>query len=296
MYWLKYWLTKLILRILNRGKVYSSASALMRSVRESRINQNFGPGGEISPCVAYCEYFERFLVHRVGRAGHVNREKVVLYLHGGAFFRPPTKYHWRLVGSIAQASGSEVLVPLYPLAPEASCRDTVNYVVAFYHSLVSQGRRVIIMGDSAGGGLALSVSVEVRKRQYEPPIRLVLISPWVDLSLSNPAIPFTKELDPMLAPEGLQFAGQVYAGSMSVESPMASPALADVDGLSPVTMFIAGRDILSHDAVALAHKMMRSGVDVKVHYAPDMFHAWPLLNTRPGREARSVISSLILDA
>ena len=108
----------------------------------------------------------------------------VLYLHGGAYIRPITSFHWRFLRSIVEQTGCTVTVPLYPLAPEANCVQTVEAVTDVYirERARAGAEHVTVMGDSAGGGLALALCYALRQKAFRLPCSLVLICPWLDVT------------------------------------------------------------------------------------------------------------------
>ncbi len=219
---------------------------------------------------------------------------MVLYLHGGAYCRPIAKQHWSFLQWLVDEEGCTVIVPLYPLAPESSCLDTVRAVQDVHAWLLERhGRADAFIGDSAGGGLCLALCQELRAAGEALPGRIALITPWVDVMLTHPDIEATDRRDPMLAASGAREAGRLYAGALGTEHPLVSPLRADLRGLPPMLLLAGTDDILHHDAVAMADKARASGCSVELNLAAGMIHVWPLLPLPEAIEARCLISQFL---
>src|SRR6478735_6846741 len=170
--------------------------------------------------------------------------RTVLYLHGGGFMAPISAWQVRYAARLAAQIGARVVMPDYPLAPEHSWRDSHDALVALATRLAAEGD-LVIAGDSSGGGLALAIAESLRDRGGPQPRRLLLISPWVDLSTSTPETAELDAIDPWL------FIGKVhaYAGWWAgtpddLGRPEVSPGLGDLTGLPPALMFCGTRDLL----------------------------------------------------
>ena len=224
-------------------------------------------------------------------------EGSILYLHGGAYVRPITRFHWNLIEELVHLTGCTITVPLYPLAPEHTCQQTMGFVSAIYEQLLAQSPEaapaMTLMGDSAGGGLALALTTALRDQGTPLPSQLILITPWVDVNSAHPMLAQTARRDPMLAIDGAREAGRLYAGSLPTEHPWVSPIHACLHGLPPTTIWVGTRDLSHHDAVDLAHKARSQGSAVDLKLGPDMLHVWPLLPIPEGRRARAEMADLI---
>ncbi|KQO72584.1 hypothetical protein ASF22_12685 [Methylobacterium sp. Leaf87] len=208
----------------------------------------------------------------------------VIYFHGGAYAAPITRIHWWFVARLAERLGVRVVVPLYPLAPAHTCAETIPFALALYRNLVagdSMGR-VIVMGDSAGGGLALALAQQAVAAGLPAPGGLVLISPWLDVTLSDPEQAAIEPRDVMLMRPGARAAGLWYAGALPVTDPRVSPLFGSFAGVPPILMFCGGHDILVTDARRLA---ARTGCEVIYHEEPGLMHVYPILSVLP--EARA---------
>lgn len=223
----------------------------------------------------------------------------VVYLHGGGYVHPLSKDYWRLVRTLTRVP-AEVVVPAYPLAPDATVDDVLPRLVDLAAAAASRapdstGRPLptVLMGDSAGGALVLSVARLLTDRGARP-AGVVALSPWLDAALRDDAVRDLEASDPMLAESGLRAAGRWWAGPRrSPEDPLVSPVDLDLDGLPPVDLFIGQHDILRPAVDHVADRASHSDVDLHVHEAAAMFHVWMTRAVPEGRRTRRELVELV---
>jgi len=215
-------------------------------------------------------------------------------LHGGAYIYEITARHWKFIANLAATTAAHVTVPIYPLAPTATAAAIVPTVTALAAQIVAaaDAQPVTVAGDSSGGGMALAVLVQLRDRGVPAP-RGLLISPWLDVSMTDPVVAATEPFDPMLAPVGLAAAGDAYRGELGATDPRVSPLFADLHGLGRITLFCGTRDILIADARRFAARASEAGLTLDYYEAPGMIHVYPLLPIPEGREARALIAGAL---
>lgn len=219
--------------------------------------------------------------------------RTVFYVHGGSYLFRAASVQWRFIARVAVEAGVRVVAPDYPLAPGTTAAETVDRVASVLGDL-PESEPVVVLGDSAGGGLALAITQELRDWGAKLPERVVLIAPWLDLSTSDPAQPAMQDGDIMLTVEGLQAAGRLYAGELPVTDPRVSPLYGDLHDLPPVSVFVGTSDLLVHDARALARRAAEIGSAVDVVEAEGMQHVYPMLPLLPeAKAARRQIVELI---
>jgi acetyl esterase/lipase len=204
-------------------------------------------------------------------------QDVLLYLHGGGYCLGSINTHRGLVSHIAKAAKIRALSIDYRLAPENPFPAAVEDTISAYKWLLSQGiaaTSIIIAGDSAGGGLTVSTMVSLRENEISLPAAAVLISPWVDLALSGGSIISKADIDPMVSKEGLIDMAEAYIGDSDLKAPLASPLYADLSGLPPILIQAGTAEILLDDAIRMADRAGKDGVDVTLNTAEDMCHVW----------------------
>jgi acetyl esterase/lipase len=217
----------------------------------------------------------------------------VVYLHGGGYVHPLTKDYWRLVRALGDAP-AEVVLPAYPLAPDATVDDVLPRLVQL-HGQVSHRDDLptVLMGDSAGGALALAMAARIRDLGGRAPVRVVGLSPWLDATLSEDAVEGLESSDPMLAESGLRAAGRWYAGRHRPSEPMVSPVHESLSGLPPIDVFIGAHDILRPAVDDLAARAREEGADLHVWEVPAMFHVWMTRAIPEARRTRRQLAELV---
>ena len=206
-----------------------------------------------------------------------------VYLHGGAYIAGIAPQHWALIGRLADA-GVRVEVPLYGLAPQHTYRDAYPFVSAVHRELAREAPPggLVLVGDSAGGGLALGLAQELLAAGERGPDRLVLLSPWLDLTLGHPQLPEYERRDPWLARPGLVEAGRAWAGGDDPTAARLSPGNGPMAGLPPTSVLVGTREIGYPDAVDFAKAASAGGVQVELTVAEGAVHVYPLVPTPEG--------------
>lgn len=218
------------------------------------------------------------------RAGSPRRS--VVYLHGGGFVGAIDPYHVRYAARLATALDARVVVPDYPLTPEHTWRDSHEDVVRLVQRAAETSERVVVAGDSAGGGIALAAALTVRDRGGPQPSHLLLHAPWVDLTTSTPETDEVTLHDPWLFIGKLRAYAEWWAGSPEdLARPEVSPVLADLTGLPRALMFCGTRDTLNPGCRLLARRAVEAGWDLTYVEQPGLLHVYPLLPVIP--EARA---------
>lgn len=222
-------------------------------------------------------------------------DRTVLHLHGGGYVIGSSRSHTPIASLIAATLPASVMVLDYRLAPEHPVPAAIDDAVAAYRALLDAGHdpgRIIVTGDSAGGGLAIATLVRIRDDGLPMPASAAVISPWADLTGDYPSMRENADEDIILSPELLAFWAGLYAGSLSLDDPRLSPARADLRGLPPLHIQVGTREVLLDDARQLADKASADGVDVTVAIIDDMIHIWPTLGAGVVPEAQEAIDRI----
>ena len=205
----------------------------------------------------------------------VDRSRVLLLLHGGGYNAGSPRTHRKMAAYLSRAAFARVLTPDYRLAPEHPFPAAVKDALRAYGFLLEQGfaeEQIIVGGNSAGGGLALSLLLALREAGATMPRAAVLLSPWTDLSVSSPSYEKKRKLDPIIDREGLAAAGRAYAGTRDPRDPMASPLFAELHGLPPLLIHVGGDETMLDDSRIFAEKARAAGVDVTYRLFDGMWH------------------------
>lgn len=213
----------------------------------------------------------------VARSPGAARHAALLYIHGGAFIAGSAHGYRSLAGELGRAARATTYAIDYRLAPERPFPAAIEDAVAAYQALLESGlspKRIVIAGDSAGGGLTISMLLKLRDGGAPLPAAAVIISPWADLACDTESYSTKRAEDPSLTPEGLRASAAHYLGKADARDPLASPARAHLAGLPPLLIQVGSSEILFDDAVRLAGAAGAAGVAVRLDVWPRMVHVW----------------------
>jgi len=216
-----------------------------------------------------------------------NPKKHIVYFHGGAYTSQARSPHWYVIGKLLKNIECTVTFVNYPLTPEVTCDITVSTVLDIYKYLFKNSKEeIILMGDSAGGGLSLAVAQNIRDQKISPkPSKLVLLSPWLDVSMDYEISENTQKMDKMLSVEGLKIVGKKYAGKKGPKDPLCSPIFGSVAGLGEISVFTGTYDIIYSDSVRLKEKLEKQKTSFEYHEYKKMQHTWMVLPMPEGSDA-----------
>ena len=207
-----------------------------------------------------------------------NASPVVLYLHGGGFIACSPETHRILVASIVSRIEGTAYVPQYRLAPEHPYPAALHDAQGAYRHLVETcgiaPTRLVIAGDSAGGGLALALALSLRQVGLPLPAALVTFSPWTDLAATGDSLNENSERCAMFAGETIRRAAQFYVGSSDPTSPLLSPLYGNFAGLPPLLVHASQDEVLRDDAIRVAHRAEAAGVTVTMRLWSRVPHVW----------------------
>ena len=277
-----------------RKKAFSSPEAMHRWIQHARRKQSHQPPPAIIQRFdVKTRSVDGFPVYEIApRDGGTRR---ILYLHGGAYVFEITSYHWALIAEMAERLGFGVTVPIYPIAPEHDFHDMFGMVGAVYRGMLEETAaiEIVFMGDSAGGNMAVVLTMMMAQDGLPAPGSHVLISPGLDMSLTNPDVFAAEQHDPWLGiPGGLE-AVRLYSAGMDRSDWHISPLYGDLTVL-PTTLLLTGsRDLLTPDNLIFAERARAAGVDIELVHEEGMFHVWPLINMPEARRARDRIVTFL---
>jgi len=203
---------------------------------------------------------------------------VLIYLHGGAYVSSASSLHFRFVDKLASETNLTVYLPLYPLAPLSNAEEVFPLMHDFYDYLTNQynNHNLFIMGDSAGGGLALGFTLDLLNLEKPLPDKIILNAPWLDLELDNEAVELAQQKDPFLNNNNAKYLGDAWRNGLDVLDYRVSPIHGDFTGLPETLLFIGTYDILHPDALLFKEKANADGVDLTFIEGDKMLHVYPL--------------------
>ncbi|MDE6666864.1 MAG: alpha/beta hydrolase [Clostridia bacterium] len=219
---------------------------------------------------------------------------IIVYLHGGAYTGQPVKFHWKGCDRIVQATNAQVIMPVYPLAPHGTWKETYDLLQMLYGKIIlNTGKDVIFMGDSSGGGLILGFCEFLSKTSLPQPSKIIALSPWLDVTMSNARIPDYLENDPMIACYGAIKMGKLWAGDLDTKDYRISPIYGNVEGLHDVYLFVGTREALYPDVTDFYQKLQDNNVISKIYIGEGMTHVFPLYPVPEGKRAMKEICRII---
>ena len=223
-----------------------------------------------------------------------NTEYIVIYLHGGIYVNEIRRPHILFCDKLAKKINGSVFAPIYPLAPNHTYEETYEIVEKLYDYMLTLDKPIIIMGDSAGGGLSAAFCEYLAVNDSPQPKNLILISPWVDVTMSGDYDGV--EFDPMLGIDGLREMGKAWAGDLNPKDYKISPLFGEVTKLPKTTLFVGTHEILYSDIIKFHDKLKDNSIDAELNIAEEMTHVYAIYPLIPeAKEAFNHIVEIILD-
>lgn len=239
--------------------VFVSASPMSNDVSVERVNEGGVQGWWIRPARS-------------------KPEQTILYLHGGGYVLGSAGAYRGFVSQIVSRTKVPALVIDYPLAPESTLPSAPAAALAAWNWLVAQGcKQIAVVGDSAGGGLALVVLQQlVKQSPHMAPVAGVVFSPWTDLAFTGPSMIDPLVNDPLIGHAYLQDCARKYLGGMAADDALASPLFGEMRGLPPILVQVGTDERLLDDSRQFADRAMQAGAAVQLEIWEGMHHVFQL--------------------
>jgi acetyl esterase/lipase len=224
-------------------------------------------------------------------------ERQILFLPGGGYTEKPLLWHWRFLYKLSQKLSGTITVPMYPKAPNHQYKDSFEKILPIYRDLLTKvsSENIVIMGDSAGGGLALALSQLILKEGLPQPGNIILLSPWLDINLDHPEIASLLKIEPMLDLKLLIEVGKTYAGDTPTNNYLVSPINGPIRGLGKITLFIGTHEIFLPDARKFKALAEQEKADINYFEYPKMNHVFPIFPVPEAKLAMQQIIDIIKD-
>lgn len=223
----------------------------------------------------------------------VESDEIVVFLHGGGFIYGSIRSHRAMVSHIAAATGRKILFVEYSLAPEKPFPAALNETTAVIRELLNTIPNIhfALMGDSAGGNLAMSTALNLKKLNLPSPRYQVLISPWLNMATEYGSYAENKEKDPIISKEFVEYAGALYTGKENFGDPLVSPVLGAFEGFSPTLTLVGNREILRDDSLELHRALEKAGCSSRLKAFEEVTHVWTLtdIDSADSQEALNTI-------
>ncbi|WBW95708.1 alpha/beta hydrolase [Oceanirhabdus sp. W0125-5] len=218
-------------------------------------------------------------------------ESIVYYLHGGGYVFHQTINHIKFCTKMARESGIRVMIIDYSVAPENPYPAALDESIKVYKYLSEEyeNTKIILMGDSAGGGLALATSIKIKEMKLMMPSKIILLSPFLDVSGENSKMVDIEPDDPLLSIEFVKKCGRQYAGDYDLNDPYISPIHGDFKGLPELSVYIGTHDILYPDCCIFEELAKKQGVKMNFIEYDKMIHVWMFYDIPEGKQAQKEI-------
>ena len=226
------------------------------------------------------------------------KKHVILYCHGGGYTSGSFRYARSITNKLANSTSMDVISFDYRLAPENPYPAALEDALNVWDHLMQYGygaRDIILAGDSAGGNLALTLALKLKEQNRLLPRGLVLLSPWVDFTMSGKSHKEKVDVDPILTEEYLRRSIQWFAGDMDVKDPYLSPVYADFTGFPPTYIQVGTNEILLSDSHKLQRQMQKYHVPVKMEYYPGMWHVFQMSPLKTAYRAMDQVAEFVFD-
>ena len=289
-------LLKVMLRIINLKEMWElTGEELRKSIEKKQTTENYDPPKKVQ---------EKFIINKKeidGNLYYVMKplnslgQKHILYLHGGGYVYEISSLHWEYLAKLSDQLKCTITIPIYPLAPKHQYHEVFDMIVPIYKQIVSEAKLndITLMGDSAGGGMSLALAQLLKEMNLPQPSNIILISPTLDMTFSNPEIQEIAKLDPIIAVPALVDIMKWYCGEQDVKHHLISPLYGDLEGLGKISLFIGTHDILYPDVKKLKVMVDEKGIPINYYEYPSMIHVWPLFFFPESKKAREQIIEII---
>lgn len=210
---------------------------------------------------------------------HEKSNRLLLFIHGGAFISGPSRHHWNAIKEIAKQTNYTIWMCSYPKAPEHKISEISNNMDSIYHAASEKypSHQISMMGDSVGGTLVIALIQRLIKENGDLPCKIILVSPVMDASMSNPEIEKIDAFVPMLSKKGVLSAKKMCVEKIDLKNTMISPLYGSFVGFPKTILFLAENDITYPDQRLVVEKLIAAKVDIQVIEGKQMPHIWPLL-------------------
>jgi acetyl esterase/lipase len=292
-------IAKFILKIIKFNKMWRlEGEELRKSIEKRQADENSEPPKIIKKRFNIVKNQLNGYAYYVMKPLRKTSEKQILYLHGGGYVYEINELHWNFLAKISKALNCTITIPIYPLLPKHEGKEIFDMLVPIYENLISEteSKNIVIMGDSAGGGISLALAELLKEKQLPQPGNIILISPELDVSFTNDEISKVEKTDPILAKTSLTQIGKWYFSEKGPKYYLASPMYGDIEGLGKISLFTGTSDILYPDSKRFKEMAEKKGIDINYYEYPSMIHVWPLLIFPESKKARNQIIEIIRNA
>lgn len=230
------------------------------------------------------------IIYEIIPKEELNCDFQILYFHGGAYSVGINKTHWNFVTQLLKDTSANILVPDYPLIPKNTYKDVFRMADEIYEEYLT-GKKFIIIGDSAGGGISLAFAQKLGEENKKMPEKIVLVSPWLDITMKNEEIDKIQEKDKLLNKNMLKLAGNLYCGKDDPNHYFVSPINGPTDKIDNVFIFTGTYDILNPDVAIFKDKL--NSEKLSIFEKQEAQHNWILDVDKNKEDYQKLLKTLL---
>ena len=227
-------------------------------------------------------------------------DTLLIYVPGGGYLNNPLTFHWKIIETLSSETHTPVLMPVYLKVPNYTCDESYEAMINFYLDVASREnvKRIILAGDSSGGGMSLVLAQLLRDNHPDvlQPDDLILIAPWMDVSMENEEIKNYEPVDPMLDIYGAVDIGKRWAGKHDVHDPIVSPIYGTFENLGDIILFVGTRDMLYPDIAKFSDILNGQNIEHTLVVKEGLDHPYPLFPIPEAKEAQQMMIDIINNA
>lgn len=285
---LSYHITLLVLKLKGVKKAFSKDPIDFKKIRKDDVHS---PKGAYFRKNSHNFKISDTLITEVSK--NDASDKIILFIHGGAFISGPAKHHWDTIQEISKQTNQTVWMCDYPKAPENQIWEISENIDAVYQAASEKhpDKQITLIGDSVGGTLITALVQRLIQAKSKLPKKIILVSPVMDATLSNPEIDSINDIDPMLSKTGVLSAKKMCGGKDDLKNPMISPLNGSFENFPKTILFLAENDITYPDQQLAVGKLKNAKISIEVIVGVKMPHIWPFLPVM--KEAKTALKEII---
>jgi acetyl esterase/lipase len=286
---LSYYITLLVIKLKGLKKSFSEAPINFEKIRKEDVHYPKGKFFKQNKIRTFKVIDS--LITEVGL--NKNSDKLLIFIHGGAFISGPAKHHWDSIKKITTQTNYKIWMCDYPKSPENKISKISENIDSIYNTALDQFQpnKISFIGDSVGGTLITSLTQRLILKDIKLPKKIILVTPVMDASMSNPEIEKVDIIDPMLSKIGILSAKKMCAENNDLKNSMISPLFGNFDKFPHTILFIAENDIFYPDQKLAVKKFINAKINFELIEGKNMPHIWPFLPVM--KEAKTSLNEII---
>lgn len=284
-------LINFIFKFTNSKKIFSNEDNTVKYINKiSSKNRNYNLPDKMG---LNCEKICNTKIYTYNGSLDNLNDKVLVYFHGGSFIEEAISYQIRFAMKIANKTNSTLIMPIYPLVPKGNYKMTYNLMNSIYKNIKKSDKDINLLGDSAGGGFILSYCMYLRESKIKQPNNIIMLSPWLDISMSNKELLLSEKKDPISGINGNKYIGRLWADGLDIKNYLVSPIYGNFKGLGKMTIITGSRDILQPDCILLSNKLRDLNISHNYIEYKEQGHDFGAYPTKEGNMVIQNISDII---